>query len=458
MASLYDTSATKALNEDKYINSIYDATLNAQKDAIRQGYDNSNAALSSGQDATRSLTDAYVDRTNVEAGRIAAQQTKANEAAPLSGYTGNSSGTAAAQTRLTLGNQKAGNLTALQKQQQAVDMEFDRIRNTMAQQYTAQLEKAQADNDLARYQQLYEAAKAEDDQLRALRQDAASLLASKNDYSIAQEIAAGAPIQRDTESETWQEVLKDQDSVNKIYDAALQSKRIQAQSDYSDNLSRLAAEQQKSARQTDAALTSAYVDALRNGKNYRQVQSAYGQGSGTAAAAQLARDTALTKRLTDLRTLQMGKDAASEAQKVDLARNLAQTISDSTASVNADRNKALYTAAENQEQNLIADQKAAGQLLAKNNDYSILGALYGLTPEQMQKLAPSGGGGEETRSSGMSNATSKAINFVNNMLGNLTSSRSNPQKVINGTNVLNSAQKEIANAYLDQVLKNGAMK
>lgn len=455
MASLYDTSATKALNEDKYINSIYDATLNAQKDAIRQGYDNSNAALSSGQDATRSLTDAYVDRTNVEASKIQTPQTGGGLVTP---YPGRTSTAANAQTRLTLGNQRAGNLTALQKQQQAVDMEFDRIRNTMAQQYTAQLEKAQADNDLARYQQLYEAAKAEDDQLRALRQDAASLLASKNDYSIAQEIASGAPIQRDTESETWKEVLQDQDSVNKIYDAALQSKRIQAQADYSDNLSRLAADQQKAARQTDAALTSAYVDALRSGKNYRQVQSAYGQGSGTAAAAQLASDAALTKRLTDLRTLQMGKDAASEARKVDLARNLAQLISDSTASVNADRNKALYTAAENREQNLIADQKAAGQLLAKNNDYSVLGALYGLTPEQMQKLAPSGGGGEETRSSGMSNATSKAINFVNNMLGNLTSSISNPQRVINGTNVLNSAQKEIANAYLDQVLKNGAMK
>lgn len=455
MASLYDTSATKALNEDKYINSIYDATLNAQKDAIRQGYDNSNAALSSGQDATKSLTDAYVDRTNVEASKIQTPQTGGGLVTP---YPGRTSTAANAQTRLTLGNQRAGNLTALQKQQQAVDMEFDRIRNTMAQQYTAQLEKAQADNDLARYQQLYEAAKAEDDQLRALRQDAASLLASKNDYSIAQEIASGTPIQRDTESETWQEVLQDQDSVNKIYDAALQSKRIQAQADYSDNLSRLAADQQKAARQTDAALTSAYVDALRSGKNYRQVQSAYGQGSGTAAAAQLASDAALTKRLTDLRTLQIGKDAAAEAKKVDLARNLAQIISDSTASVNADRNKALYTAAENREQNLIADQKAAGQLLAKNNDYSVLGALYGLTPEQMQKLAPSGGGGEETRSSGMSNATSKAINFVNNMLGNLTSSISNPQRVINGTNVLNSAQKEIASAYLDKVLKNGAMK
>ena len=37
MAGLYDTSATKALNEDAYINKLYDGTLESQKKALQQG-------------------------------------------------------------------------------------------------------------------------------------------------------------------------------------------------------------------------------------------------------------------------------------------------------------------------------------------------------------------------------------------------------------------------------------
>ena len=33
MASLYDTSATKALNEDGYINNLYDSTMDSQQKA-----------------------------------------------------------------------------------------------------------------------------------------------------------------------------------------------------------------------------------------------------------------------------------------------------------------------------------------------------------------------------------------------------------------------------------------
>ena len=36
MASLYDTSANSSLNEDKYINKLYDSTLDSHKKAVQQ--------------------------------------------------------------------------------------------------------------------------------------------------------------------------------------------------------------------------------------------------------------------------------------------------------------------------------------------------------------------------------------------------------------------------------------
>lgn len=143
------------------------------------------------------------------------------------------------------------------------------------------------------------------------------------------------------------------------------------------------------------------MEALKKNQNYQEVQNAYGQGSGASMQARLAREAGLTEKLTDLRKLQLGKDAKTEMDKADMVRALGETISKAQSDVDSKRNKELYEAAEGEEKALIEEQKTVGNILAKQNNYSVLGALYGLTPDQIHRLqgtgfyAPvySGGGG-----------------------------------------------------------------
>ena len=146
--------------------------------------------------------------------------------------------------------------------------------------------------------------------------------------------------------------------------------------------------------------------------------------------ARLAREAGLTEKLTDLRKLQLGKDAKTEMDKADLVRALGETISKAQSDVDSKRNKELYEAAEDEEQALIEEQKTVGNILAKQNNYSVLGALYGLTPDQIHRLqgtgayAPvyqggGGGGGSSYRYTGggsdddtSGSGTSKPVNMT----------------------------------------------
>lgn len=124
--------------------------------------------------------------------------------------------------------------------------------------------------------------------------------------------------------------------------------------------------------------------------------------------ARLARKTGLTEKLTDLRKLQLDKDATTEMDKADLVRALGETIAKAQSDIDSKRNQELYEAAEDEEQALIEEQKTVGNLLAKQNNYSVLGKLYGLTQDQIDRLqgtgayAPRsyGGGGDDGGSSG----------------------------------------------------------
>lgn len=387
MASLYDTSATKALNEDAYINKLYDGALDSQKKALQQGYDNSVKQLTTGQQNTQQQTSDYVKRAYVEGQRASGHVQKPT---PVISAPGMGNGGANAQARLTMANQNQANATALKNQQAIADQDFERQRKTLADQYSAQIKQAQAENDMVRAQALYEAAKAEEAQLRALRQNAATLMAGKKDMSIVDAIAQGATISPDTTAPTWDGVTKNEESINKIYDAQLEAQRQEAQIAHNQRMSELDAQQKESQRQTDEALNNAYVEALKMNQNYQEVQNAYGQGSGTAMQARLAREAGLTERLTDLRKLQLGQDAKAEMERADLVHALGETISKAQSDIDSKRNKELYEAAEGEEQELIEEQKTVGNLLAKQNNYSVLGALYGLTPDQIHRLQGTG--------------------------------------------------------------------
>ena len=178
-----------------------------------------------------------------------------------------------------------------------------------------------------------------------------------------------------------------------MYGSNLESKKQQLTQNYNSAISDLDKQIQENAKTTQNNLNRTAVEADRSRKNYQEVQNAYGQGSGAAMQARLARESGLAQKLTDLRALQIGKDAQYEGKRLDAVSTDADTIAKAIAAANLKRNQELYAAAEKEEQNLVNDQTIVGQQLAKNGNYAVLGKLYGLTPAQIAALMPSSGGG-----------------------------------------------------------------
>lgn len=382
MASINDAAATSALNEDKYINKLYDTSLDSQKKLLDQNLQENTGVLDQEKQNVQQQTDENLQRTYVEAAKAAGVYESQNVP--------QISGGAAAQAGLSQWNQQAADTTALKGQQAEADMEIERQRQLLASQYTAAIKQAQADNDMQRAQQLYEAAKAEEAQLLSLQEQAAALMAANGDNSILEALANGDFPTASTKGKTWSEVLKNEGTLNKVYDSQMESQRQGLLMDYQKNLSDLEAQQAQQRAQTDKDLTQAYVDALRKAKNYAEVQSAYGQGSGTQAHARLAQNTQMQKALTDLRGIQMGKDAQAGMDRFGIGQKFRDALAKANAENELKRAQALYEAAEQEEQTLVDTQKFLGDQYAAQGDYSILGKLYGLTQDQIDRLQGTG--------------------------------------------------------------------
>ena len=382
MPTIKDTAATSALNEDKYINKLYDESMNSQKNLLDQNMAENNGVLDQEKQNVQKQTDDNLQRTYVEAAKAAGVYSGPG--------TPKISGGAAAQAGLSQWNQQAADTTALKGKQNAADMEIERQRQLLASQYSAAIKQAQADNDMQRAQQLYEAAKAEEAQLMEYRKQAATMLAGRGDNSIMESIANGETPSRDTESDTWQEVLKNEDTINRAYDSQMESQKQGFLMDYQKSLSDLGARLQQQQKQTDESLTQAYVDSLRGARNYAEAQNAYGQGSGTQAQAQLARDMALQKNMTDIRGVQAGNAAQGGMDRFTIGQTFRDAIAKANAENEANRVKALFDAAEQEEQTLADNQEFVGKQYAKNGDYSILGKLYGLTQDQIDRMQGTG--------------------------------------------------------------------
>lgn len=393
MATLKDTSALKALNEQDYVNKLYDSNNDTTKQLLQQNYADNTGYLNNEQNRVQQQTQENVNRTQVEA------QAAQNQ------YDGSKlSAGASQQEALSRGNAQQANTTDLQQKQSQADMEIERQRQLLASQYSAAIKQAQADNDMQKAQMLYNAAKAEEAKLLSLKKSASTLMSSKGDNSIRNSLLAGKTPTADFTGDTWKQVLKNEAQLNEIYNKKLEAEQLGLQMENEEAMSDLAAKQREGQAQTDEKLTQAYVDALKKAKNYAEVQTAYGQGSGTAAQAKIAQDTELQKALTDLRGVQMGADADIGMKGFDLGKAYRQTLADKTASINKERAEKLFEAAEKEEDTLYNTQLQIGQELAKKGDYSVLGKLYGLTDAQMAKFKKksSGGGGGSSSSGGRS--------------------------------------------------------
>ena len=378
MANLYDSSALGSLNEKDYINKLYDTNTDTTKKLLEQHYTDNGIGLDTEKNRIGQQTEDYVNRTLVEAKK--AQNTGS---VPMSAG-------ASAQAALSRNNAQQANVTSLKQQQNDADAEIERQRQLLGSQYAAAIQKAQADNDMERAQQLYEAAKAEEAQLLEYQKSFSGNLADKGDTSIRDALMNGEMPSADYSGETWERVLKNEDNINQIYDNQLKSQQLALQMENEEALSDLGAKQKQQEAKTDQDLTQAYVDAMKKAKNYAEVQNAYGMGSGTMGQAQIAQDTELQNALTRLRTAQMGADAKLGMEGFDLGKTYRDKLVEAQQSVDSERAGALIDAAEKEEQSLVDIQQLIGQQLAKQNNYSVLGKLYGLTQDQIDRIQGTG--------------------------------------------------------------------
>lgn len=174
--SWYDSLGNKP-KDAAYINKMYDGSLESQKQTLASGYENNVSNIDASMEKQQKATDANLNRTYVESAKAAKNYGEVQNAYGLS------SG-AMAQARLAQDNQLQADLTALRAAQTDSDAQFERQRNLLAKEYSAAIAKAQADNDYQRAQALYNAAKADEDQLMQMQKEAGNLMAGAGDYSI----------------------------------------------------------------------------------------------------------------------------------------------------------------------------------------------------------------------------------------------------------------------------------
>ena len=186
--------------------------------------------------------------------------------------------------------------------------------------------------------------------------------------------------------------------INQMYDASLAGQKVQLEQSRDQGLAQLEQQQRKLQQQTDENLNRTYVEAAKDQRNYAEIQNAYGLSSGAMAQARLAQDNQLEADLTALRGAQQQVDANIERERAMLSQEYMAAIAQAQADNDLQRAQALYEQARADEALLRQNQKEAGNLMASVGDYSILANLYGLTPEQLDKLMPekSGGSGGTT--------------------------------------------------------------
>lgn len=177
-----------------------------------------------------------------------------------------------------------------------------------------------------------------------------------------------------------------EEMIEQMYDSQLNSQKEQLKTDYETTLSDMDAQQAAAHRALDQNLRDTRVDSQRSAVNNAEYYAAAGLSSGARAQAKLSQENQLLSNLTALRAAQQQADAETERQRTLLAKEYASAIQKAQADNDLARAQALYEEAKSEEEQMLAKQQASAQLLAQNGDYSRLGALYGLTPEQIAAL------------------------------------------------------------------------
>lgn len=180
---------------EEQIKKLYSSQLASQQEQLKQGYLQADAEYAAEKDKAAKTATQNINLTKLEAQQAAVNDTELHAASGLT------SG-ARAQARLARDNQLQADLTALRAQQQEVDADIERQRTLLSQQYQSAIREAQAENDYAKAQALYEEARRKQDALVAQQQvqneyalQAAKLMAEAGDYTRLAAIYGLSPVE-----------------------------------------------------------------------------------------------------------------------------------------------------------------------------------------------------------------------------------------------------------------------
>jgi hypothetical protein len=282
-----------------YINDVYDNIASEEQKRITDIYKQTGQRLDQQQTDVQQQTNDYLQRTEVEAQQVAGdwEKQRVSEAAKQ-------------QAALSMENQKRKNTRMLQDGQAEAEAEIERMRKLYADIFSSEIKKAQADNDMARAQALYEAAKAKD----------AELL----DFGTKNPAAENA------------------DYINAIYDSAVESQTQEVQQELAAALSALNAQKSQITAAQDESLNDAYINALQSRQRANEVQAARGTGSGTKGQQALEAGNQMTEEMTELRKVYAGNLADVGMQGVQAQHEAATETEKARAAAEREKAQAIY--------------------------------------------------------------------------------------------------------------------
>ena len=181
-------------------------------------------------------------------------------------------------------------------------------------------------------------------------------------------------------STSYQQLLQE------AYDQKRAGKKKQLQAAYDRELAEITGLEQAADRQARESATRRSTQARQDKTAWTEIQTAQGLTSGAQGQALLTMDNQLRGDLTAISQAGNAEAAELAARRQALARDLAAQLEQVQAERDYEEAMALYQLSREQDSQQAQTQKAMAALLAQAGDFSLYGALYGLTQEQIRRL------------------------------------------------------------------------
>ena len=177
-----------------------------------------------------------------------------------------------------------------------------------------------------------------------------------------------------------------QQLLQEAYDQKRAGKKKQLQAAYDRELAEITGLEQAADRQARESATRRSTQARQDKAAWNEIQTAQGLTSGAQGQALLTMDNQLRGDLTAISQAGNAEAAELAARRQALARDLAAQLEQVQAESDYEEAMALYQLSREQDSQQAQTQKAMAALLAQAGDFSLYGALYGLTQEQIRRL------------------------------------------------------------------------